>query len=67
MKKGVTKDITKEDAKCMISNNVYKASFLYEQLEGVGRIKGNGHHIMQQLCKHAEYLIEKYWIDQGSE
>lgn len=63
MKEKVLINMDKEDAKRHIANKVYQASFLYERLEGVGKIRGNGHHIMQELCKHAESLVEKYWVE----
>lgn len=53
----------KETAKSKISNDVYGASFFYEKLEGAGKVRGNGHHIMQELCRYAEELIDKYWIE----
>lgn len=62
--KGIERDAAKEGAKRKIANKVYQASFLYEQLELAGKISGNAHHIMQELSRYAQELIDKYWIDQ---
>jgi hypothetical protein len=52
-----------ETAQAELSNNLYEASRLIEQLEytknkeGNKRISGNGHHIRQQIAKFGTDLL----------
>jgi len=46
-----------------ISNEVYRASSLFERLEEVGKVRGNGHHIRQEVAKFAENLMKERWVD----
>ena len=56
-----------ETAKAELSNALYKASRLVEELEyihtpkGHQRIRGNGHHIRQEICKFGTDLLEERW------
>ena len=56
-----------ETAKAELSNNLYAASKLIEQLEytrsptGNKRIYGNGHHIRQAISKFGTDLLEERW------
>lgn len=44
-----------------ISNAVYQASKIIEQLEGAGKVLGNGHHARQNIAKFAADEIMKRW------
>jgi len=50
-----------EKAKTKLSNSIYEASGLFEELESEGRLIGNGHHIRQDLCEFAIKLLEERW------
>lgn len=54
--------ISKEDAMNLVSNQVYAATALIEQLEAAGRLSGNGHHARQQLAKLAADEVNARWI-----
>lgn len=59
--------VTLEDASVEISNRVYAAAGLIEQLEfcksndGGKRIRGNGHHIRQEIAEFAKKLLKENW------
>lgn len=61
--------MTLEDASVEISNQVYAATGLIERLElckandGSKRIRGNGHHIRQEIAEFAEKLLKDRWED----
>lgn len=57
------KDISKHDALLLIEERVYEASLLFEDLEDVGRIDHNGHHVAQKIGHYAKDLLEEIWID----
>lgn len=57
------KNMTKEDAKRLLSISVYQATSLIDKLEGAGKIRGNGHHARQKLSAYAEEEVEGRWID----
>lgn len=69
----MTKDqlqaMTIADAKVELSNRIYEAAGLIEELEycvasdGTKRIRGNGHHIRQQIAKFAESLLAERWCE----
>jgi len=65
----IVKPLTLEDAKVELSNSVYEATRLIEDLEytlnakGDKTIRGNGHHIRQQIVKFAIDLLEERWND----
>jgi len=50
-----------ETAKNDISNAVYAATGLFESLETVDKINGNGHHVRQKIALFAADLMEKRW------
>ncbi len=56
------KKMSLEDAKSILSEKVYENTRLIELLEGVGKIKGNGHHIRQKLSADVEKILEERWI-----
>lgn len=59
--------MTLEYATTEISKRVYKATGLIERLEfckasdGGKRIRGNGHHLRQEIAKFAEKLLKENW------
>lgn len=53
-----------EKALADISNEVYAASGMIEQLEHEGKISGNGHHKRQELALRAQILLFISWHDQ---
>jgi hypothetical protein len=62
-KMNITIEITKESASVEISNRVYQAALLFEQLESLGLIQGNGHHLAQKVAEFAKTLLDKRWRD----
>jgi len=56
--------MTLEEAMAFISNRVYEATAIIEQLEGAGLISGNGHHARQKLAGLAAEEIKKRWLGQ---
>lgn len=57
--------MTLDDAKSDLSKAVYAATDIIERLEGAGLIAGNGHHLRQELARHAVDVLEKRWIGDG--
>ena len=57
------KNMTKEDAKRLLSISVYQATSLIEKLEGAGKIRGNGHHARQKIATYVEEEIGGRWLD----
>jgi hypothetical protein len=53
--------ISLDEAKCRIENAVYKATDLYERLEGAKLVRGNGHHMRQKIAQMASDLLEERW------
>lgn len=57
------------DASAEIINIVYASTSLIESLEhckskdGGKRIRGNGHHIRQEIAEFAEKLLKDRWED----
>lgn len=55
------------DAMVEISNQVYEATGLIEQLEyckandGGKRIRSNGHHLRQEIAEFAKKLLKENW------
>lgn len=56
--------LTKEMAIAEISNRVYDACHLFERLEGIQKVVGNGHHMMQAIAGEAEKLLVERWVEQ---
>ena len=52
-----------DDAKAAISNSVYAATTLFEQLESAGKCRGNGHHARQSLAAAAAAELQSRWLD----
>lgn len=59
--KDYLKSLTAEQAAAIIADAVYQASHLLERLEGVGKIYGNGHHLMQRVATEARCQIYANW------
>lgn len=49
-------------AEAALSNNVYEASRLIEQLEYAGKVRGNGHHARQAIAAAATEELKSRWI-----
>lgn len=50
------------EARADLSNAVYKAAEIFERMERLGLIRGNGHHMRQALAEHAVKMLEERWI-----
>jgi hypothetical protein len=59
----LVRTMTLKDAQTELSNRVYEAARLLEELEYAGKVFGNGHHMRQQLCAAAEALLAERWTD----
>lgn len=57
--------MTLEAAKAELSNRIYAATALYEELEGAGFITGNGHHARQHVVALALEDLERRWAGPG--
>lgn len=55
--------LTLRDAQSELSNKLYEASRLLEELEHAGRVLGNGHHMRQHVCAFGEQLLAERWRD----
>ena len=53
--------MTLTDACTEISNAVYENTRLIELLEGVRKIRGNGHHVRQNIAKYAKNILIERW------
>lgn len=62
IKKVSNSDIDLEAAKAIIENEVYAASYLFEELENI-KIYGNAHHIRQKIAAYAGKLMEERWTE----
>lgn len=58
--------LTVDQAATLISNAVYEACGLYEQLQHAGRVGGNGHHVRQKIANAATALMRERWIEKTS-
>jgi len=54
--------LTEEQAVGIIERVTYEACHLFERLEGVGKVRGNGHHMMQAISTEAGKLMRERWI-----
>ena len=52
---------TAEDAVVEIQNRVYEATALFERLEFLGKVRGNGHHIRQEAARLIGELMKERW------
>lgn len=46
----------------LVSREVYRATEVFETIEGSGLLYGNGHHVRQQLAEHAVDILKARWI-----
>lgn len=58
--------MTLEQAEAEISRKVYEACLLFERMENRSKVRGNGHHMAQQMAKQAADLMRERWIDGGA-
>ena len=56
-----------KEAQSELSNRIYEAARLLEELEYAGKVIGNGHHMRQQLCQVAERLLADRWAEKAPE
>lgn len=54
--------MTKAQAESEISNLVYEAGRLYEQLERARKLYGNAHHTRQLVATFAKLEMGKRWV-----
>ena len=55
--------LTKDQAANIIERAAYDACHLFERLEAVGKVRGNGHHMMQAIAAEAGKLMRERWIE----
>lgn len=53
--------MTEDQAVNFIENAVYEAGALFERLEGVNKVRGNGHHMRQNIAAKAGELMRERW------
>ncbi len=53
--------MTLDDAVSNLSNRVYDATRIVEELEYAGRFRGNGHHLRQEIAAFAVKLLREQW------
>ncbi len=61
------KNMTLAEAKAELSNAIYRAGAIIEDLEHAGKVHGNGHHARQHLCEAATKELESRWIEKPIE
>ena len=54
----------KDDLEAHLSKLVYEATQLFETLENMGRIRGNGHHARQNLANTAVAELKDRWVEE---
>jgi len=55
--------LTQEQAVNIIEQAAYDACHLFERLEAAGKVRGNGHHMMQAIGAEAGKLMRERWIE----
>ena len=45
----------------LMRNRIYETSLLFERLEGLKLIHGNGHHLAQKVAEFAVKLLREQW------
>ena len=55
--------LTEDQAVNIIERAAYDACHLFERLEAVGKVRGNGHHMMQAIGAEAGKLMRERWIE----
>lgn len=53
--------MTEDQAVNFIENFVYDATALFEMLEWVNKVYGNGHHMRQNIAAKAGELMRERW------
>lgn len=61
--KPTPQEMTFQDAETEILNSVYAATVLIEWLEHAGKVRGNGHHIRQEVAAAAAKILKERWIE----
>ncbi len=57
--------MTLDEACARISSDVYRATELFDRLEGAGLIDGNSHHARQKLATAAVESLRARWKNQA--
>lgn len=55
------KTLTYAEAEACLINSIYEAAAWYEALEFAGKVRGNGHHMAQALCREATKILKAHW------
>jgi hypothetical protein len=53
--------INQREAEVELGNRIYQAAIYFEELEGKGLIRGNGHHLAQAVAEYAQTLLKERW------
>jgi len=53
--------MTKEDIVTYLEQSVYNVCLIFEQLEGLNKIRGNGHHIAQDISHYTKKELLNRW------
>lgn len=61
------KTLTQSQIEAELSNTVYHASCIIEQLENMGLVYGNGHHAAQGIAEFAVKDLKSRWIQKTFE
>lgn len=59
---GMPETATLEEAKAQMGSELYDLCLVYEHLEHKGLVRGNGHHMSQNVVKFALDQLEKQWV-----
>lgn len=54
--------LTLDQAETEVVNAIYAAALIFERLEHAGVVRGNGHHMAQEMSAAAEKLLRERWI-----
>ena len=55
------KKLSFEEVRARVSNKVYEATRLIEDLEGAGVLRCNGHHVRQRIAALATDELKSIW------
>ena len=59
--------MTKQQAADYLSDAIYKVAIIFETWEAEGKVKGNGHHIAQDIAAYAEHVVQQRYEDDAKE
>ena len=58
-------EMTRDDARRILQNEVYAVAVLVEDLAGIGKIRGNTQHIRHVIAEAAGAILADYWREEG--